>query len=178
MGFARTRSLVFFTYFHSQVTENLNTPLILRIIIFLAFNFSALAIGSLFTTSGVSSEWYSNLNKAPRTPPGWMFGAAWTTIMICFSVYMAYLWPRVTKKTKLIWLFAAHLILNTAWNPMFFKFHLVGPALADIIGLTLLVGYFLIAYRSKLQGKSILILPYFIWLLIATSLNAYILAFN
>lgn len=39
--------------------------MILRLIVFLAINFGALAIGGIFTGSGVPSDWYQNLNKAP-----------------------------------------------------------------------------------------------------------------
>ena len=63
-------------------------------------NFGALAIGSYFTASGASSDWYQNLNKAPWTPAGWVFGAAWTSIMICYSVYMAYLIKIITTPKK------------------------------------------------------------------------------
>ena len=65
--------------------------MILRILLFLIINFGGLFIGGLFTGEGVPSDWYQNLNKAPWNPPGWVFGAAWTTVMICFSVYMAIL---------------------------------------------------------------------------------------
>ena len=91
-----------------------------RIVIFLVINFSALALGSLFTGKGVPSDWYINLNKAPWTPPGWVFGAAWTIIMICFSVYMAMLWETVDNKKMLILAFGAQFLLNVAWNPVFF----------------------------------------------------------
>jgi len=72
--------------------------MILRLIIFLVLNLGALALGGLFTNKGVPSDWYIGLIKAPWTPPGWVFGVAWTTIMICFAVYMAYLWPSSTDK--------------------------------------------------------------------------------
>ena len=52
--------------------------------LFLLLNFGALAIGSYFMNNGPQSNWYLTLNKAPWTPPGWVFGVAWTTIMICF----------------------------------------------------------------------------------------------
>lgn len=152
--------------------------MLLRIVIFLVINFGALALGGLFTGNGVASDWYQNLNKAPWTPPGWVFGAAWTTIMICFSVYMAYLWEISADKKSIILLFSLQFILNVAWNPAFFYFHQVLFALLLIVSLTVLVGYFLFNFRSILQFKSALILPYFVWLLIATSLNAYILMKN
>jgi len=149
-----------------------------KIFIFLVINFAALGIGGLFTSKGVPSEWYTDLNKAPWTPPGWVFGFAWTTIMICFAFYMAYAWKTVANRNLLIGLFIVQWVLNVLWNPVFFKYNEVLMGLVVISSLTLLVGYFLLGYISELKLKSLLVLPYFIWLLIATSLNAYILLKN
>lgn len=148
--------------------------MIVRLILFLLLNFGALAIGSYFTGKEVSSSWYLGLNKAPWTPPGWVFGASWTLIMICFSIYLAYLWPVVENKRLLLALFALQWILNVAWNPVFFYLKQVGPALVVISVLTLLIHYFIVRFWPDLRLKSLLLLPYGIWLLIATSLNAYI----
>ena len=152
--------------------------MIVRLIIFLALNFGALALGGFFTSKGVPSEWYTELNKAPWTPPGWVFGAAWSFIMVCFGVYMAYLWPATENKNLLLGLFIVQLILNIGWNPVFFYYHNAFAGLLIISALTLLIGYMLFVYYPTLKLKSILIAPYFIWLLIATSLNAYILLKN
>ena len=59
--------------------------MILRTILFLVINFAALAIGVIFTGKGVPSEWYASLSKAPWTPPGWVFGAAWTSITVSYT---------------------------------------------------------------------------------------------
>lgn len=147
--------------------------MVTRIIVFALINFGALAVGSFFTGKGVPSEWYAELNKAPWTPPGWVFGGAWTTIMICFSFYLAYLWPLVESKALLVGLFTIQLILNIGWNPVFFHLHQMGFGLIVISLLTLVVGLFLILYWSKLKFTSLLIAPYLIWLIIATSLNAF-----
>ena len=74
---------------------------LLRFLLFIILNFTALALGSLFTNKGVSSQWYLELNKAPWTPEGWVFGFAWTTIMISFAIYMAFL---VGKDKESTWL--------------------------------------------------------------------------
>ncbi|MEQ8302381.1 MAG: TspO/MBR family protein [Cyclobacteriaceae bacterium] len=149
--------------------------MILRFIIFLIINFAALGLGSLFTSSGVSSDWYQNLNKAPWTPPGWVFGAAWTTIMICFSGFMTFAWTSTSNRNILIALFICQWILNVVWNPLFFKYHAVLAGLVAITSLTLVVGYFLFSFTDQLKLRSLLVAPYFLWLLIATSLNGYIL---
>ena len=150
----------------------------LRIILFLIINFAALGIGSLFTNAGVSSEWYVSLNKAPWTPPGWVFGAAWATIMICFAIYMAFIYQITHNRKVLITLFSIQWVLNVLWNPVFFYFHQVGAGLIIITALTIVVGAFLFRYGAAMRMKSLLIVPYFLWLIIATSLNAYILLNN
>ncbi len=149
-----------------------------RIILFLLLNFAALAIGGLFTGPGVTSDWYTSLNQAPWTPPGWVFGTAWTSIMIFFALYIAYAYERVKSKKRLVLLFAIQWILNVAWNPIFFEFHQTIAALVTISALTLLTGYMLITYHKNLKILSLMLLPYVIWLCVATSLNGYILFNN
>lgn len=152
--------------------------MVLKFLLFFLLNFGALALGGLFTGEGVPSEWYQNLNQAPWTPPGWVFGAAWTSIMVCFTFYMVYAYRAVKKKKILIVLYALQWVLNVSWNPAFFYAHNVLLGFILICSLTFLVGIFLIMYRQEIKSKSLLILPYFVWLLIATSLNAYILIYN
>ena len=140
--------------------------------LFLFINFSALGIGSWLMNSGPTSGWYLTLNKAPWTPPGWVFGAAWTTIMICFSIYLSYLMP--FKGANAFWfVFGVQFILNVSWNYIFFNQHAIGFALIVIIVLSLVVGYYLFVFGKELKLKSLFIVPYFSWLLIAISLNAY-----
>ena len=150
----------------------------LKIIGFLFINFGALALGGLFAGSGAGSNWYAELNKAPWTPPGWVFGFAWTTIMLCFSVYMATLYAKTKSVKTVIILYAIQWMLNVAWNPIFFHLHNPIIGLTVIVALTSLVTYFLFRYRSSQKGFSLLLLPYVIWLFIATSLNAYVVFMN
>jgi tryptophan-rich sensory protein len=150
----------------------------LKIIGFLFLNFGALALGGLFAGSGAGSNWYAELNKAPWTPPGWVFGFAWTTIMLCFSVYMATLYAKTKSVKTVIILYAIQWMLNVAWNPIFFHLHNPIIGLIVIVALTSLVTYFLFRCRSSQKGFSLLLLPYVIWLFIATSLNAYVVFMN
>ena len=151
--------------------------MIKRTLLFLILNFSALAIGSLFTNSGVSSDWYQNLSKAPWTPPGWVFGAAWSSIMFFFAIYMAYL-TNLKPKKRIIILYSIQLILNIAWNPIFFHLHEILIGLICISFLTVLITVLLFKYWKEQKTKTLLLAPYAIWLIIATSLNAYIFLYN
>jgi benzodiazapine receptor len=149
-----------------------------RTLLFLTLNFVALTLGALFTSDGVSSEWYQQLSKAPWTPPGWVFGAAWTFIMCCFAVYMAYLVKAASAKKTVIALFAIQWVLNVIWNPIFFHYQAVGLGLIAISLLTLLVFYLFFKFQGELGFKRFFLGPYAVWLVIATSLNAFILIAN
>lgn len=152
--------------------------MVYRLILFLVINFGALAVGGIFTSTGVSSSWYENIQKAPWTPPGWVFGAAWTTIMIFFSIYLATAWPKIENKKILIGLFTLQWLLNVGWNPTFFYYQNMFLGLIVILLLTFLIGFILLFYWKEVKFSSLFILPYFVWLIIATSLNWYILLKN
>lgn len=144
---------------------------------FLLINFGGLAIGSWLMNNGPRTQWYINLNKAPWTPPGWVFGVAWTFIMICFSIYLAHLFTKTpSKKLKTVFIF--QVVLNILWNYIFFNLHQVTIGLLCILGLTSVVFYFFFNFKTDPKNIKFLLLPYMIWLLIATSLNGYVLIYN
>lgn len=145
-----------------------------RIILFLILNFAALYIGQFFTGPGVNSEWSKSLNTAPWTPPGWVFGFAWTLIMITYSFWMNEAWKTSEPKSLLITLYALQWILNVSWNPVFFYLQETAWAMPIILSLTGIVIASFFRYVKLLGWKSAWILPYAIWLPIAVSLNAYI----
>lgn len=147
------------------------------LILFLIINFGGLALGSWLMNNGPNSDWYLNLDKAPWTPPGWVFGAAWTTIMVCFSVYLVFLFIKNFNKKKLI-LFIIQVLLNVSWNYIFFNQRLVLFALVTITLLTSVIFYLFITNYKEQKRFSFLLLPYMVWLCIATSLNLYILIHN
>ncbi|SDH30176.1 TspO and MBR related proteins [Winogradskyella thalassocola] len=126
----------------------------------------------------ITGEWYSNLNKAPWTPPGWVFGATWTLIMICFSVYLSYLFT-IRNSKFVISIYTIAVVLNVSWNYLFFNQQLPNLALVNIILLTLVIMYFFITFGDdRLSRLKYLLLPYIIWLCIATSLNGYVVFNN
>ncbi|MDC1259260.1 tryptophan-rich sensory protein [Flavobacteriaceae bacterium] len=148
-----------------------------RLLLFIVINFSALAIGTWLMNDGPRTAWYINLNQAPWSPPGWVFGVAWSSIMLLFSVYMAFLLQVYTSK-KVMLLFSTQFVLNVFWNYLFFNQHLIFLGLLNIIFLTVLMFYFLVTFKRTLKNKSFYVLPYCLWLVLATSLNLYIALFN
>ena len=151
--------------------------LIHRVLLFLLINFSVLYVGSLLTDEGASSIWYENLTKAPWTPKGWVFGFAWTFLMTCFAIYLAKL-SVLVNSSKLISIVLIQYFLNLIWNFIFFNQQEIILGLIDIILLTIVGVFIFIKNISIMKKYSLLILPYIIWLLIATSLNLYIAIYN
>jgi len=148
-----------------------------KLVLFLFINFGSLALGGLLMNDGPQAAWYNSLEKAPWTPPGWVFGFAWTTIMLCFSVYLAFLFLKRNDLPLKI-LFIIQVILNVSWNYFFFNIHWVKFAMFILISLTVVVYIFLFAFRKEMKWLSLLILPYAIWLLVACSLNLYFIMNN
>lgn len=151
----------------------------IRFLIFLIANLSALGIGVWLMNEGPRTDWYLSLNKAPWTPAGWVFGVAWTIIMVLFSLYMTKVsFQHEFLNKKVLILYVDQWILNVSWNYIFFNQHLTKLGLVVIALLWLLIGYFTFEYVKKVRWYTLFILPYLIWMTIATSLNAYIVLNN
>lgn len=147
------------------------------ILIFLVINFLGLWFGTLLMNNGPQSEWYFNLSKAPWTPPGWVFGTTWTIIMICFSIYLGDLFSKNNNKNAQF-AFIIQFILNVSWNYAFFNQHLVNLGLIVLLLLNVVLYYFFFSLKKNMHTMRLLLLPYIVWMCIATSLNLYILIHN
>ena len=158
----------------------MKNTLIYKFIILLMINFGALALGAAWTDPGTSSDWYVNANQAPWTPPGWVFGAAWFTIGVTYAVMMAFLDNSKYRDLDQIqhW-FWASVALNILWNPIFFSWHATWLGVVILLGLSYCI-FSLTDFARKALGWKVAVfgMPYFIWLMIATSLNMYIAIMN
>ena len=148
------------------------------LILFLFVNFGGLGFGSWLMNNGPMTSWYQNLNKAPWTPPGWVFGLAWTIIGATFSVFMTNEYEN-REENPIPWgLFRESLLLNIFWNFIFFA---QNTFLAGVVITVLAAIVFLMAHYTRLiagWGRALWIMPYFLWLMIACSLNWYIVIMN
>ena len=150
----------------------------MRLLLFFILNFGALALGSYLMGEGPMGSWYTHLNKAPWTPPGWVFGAAWTLVMVCLSIFMNKALQFEALRTSILWIYGIQLALNILWNPLFFNLHWTGLALIEIITLVFVVGFMALKAKPYLPQATWLLTPYVAWLCIAITLNAYALQNN
>ena len=135
-------------------------------------------LSSLLNTSPIET-WYPMLEKSSFTPPNYIFPIVWGIlyILLGISVGLLYNVHDISKRPLLI-LFAVQLLLNISWN--FFFFSMQSPILGFVNLLILVVlgvAYFIGTFWVK-RSSALFFLPYLLWILFATYLNFYIVAFN
>ena len=143
------------------------------LVVFLFISFMAPAISAVLSVSG-PGEWYAALNKPWFNPPNWVFGPVWT-VLYCLMGIAAWLAWRKGAGAALalpMALFAAQLVLNAAWTPLFFGLQRPDLALANIIVLWFLIAATGAAFWPLSRAGALLLLPYWLWVGFAMILNA------
>lgn len=125
-------------------------------------------------------SWYSSLIQPPLAPPAWLFSPVWIILYISIIVSLVFFIVKKTEQKK-VWgyiLYFTQILVNLAWTPAFFGVKNIGLALIIVILLDILVLFNIIEFYkvSKTAGK--ILIPYFVWILFATYLNAGILFLN
>lgn len=125
------------------------------------------------------SSWYKSLIKPILAPPDWIFAPAWVILylMILLS-FIFYLFSKHEDKNSGYVFFFIQLILNFAWSPIFFALHNIGLAFFVIILLDIFVFLTINKFLKVSKIAGLLLVPYFVWILYATYLNAGYLFLN
>ncbi|MEV4754284.1 TspO/MBR family protein [Micromonospora sp. NPDC049559] len=140
-----------------------------------AATFAAAAIGA-FAVRGTATE-YDTLVRPSWAPPSWLFGPVWTVLYVSIAVAGWLAWQRAGWGPAL-WSYAAQLVLNAAWTPIFFGLGRYGLALVDIVALWLLVAATIVLFHRVSRPAAGLLAPYLAWVSFATALNAAIVTLN
>ena len=129
--------------------------------------------------SDAIENWYPLLDKPALTPPNIVFPIAWSVIYLCIGISAGLILSGDSpRKKRLIALFCVQLLFNFAWRVAFFYFRSPLAGLVDILILDALVAAYVVQSRRASKAASALFVPYVLWLLFATYLNAYILVCN
>lgn len=125
-------------------------------------------------------EWYNNLNKPVFQPPSWVFAPVWTILYILMTIaFLIVLFSPFKLLNILAYiLFAAQLIVNISWSPVFFKEHNLRKAFLLCVLLNFLVFLTMLVFFNISTFAGILFLPYFLWCCFATILCFEILERN
>jgi len=145
---------------------------------FILLSQAAGILGSFATVPNIDS-WYEFLIKPELNPPNWIFGPVWTTLYTLMGIASYLVWKsRGEDYKRALALFFAHLFVNTAWSIVFFGEQNVGLALGIIILLDLMLLEIIRRFWKISKTAGIILIPYLLWVLFATYLNASIFLLN
>ena len=152
---------------------------------------AAVAFGGSLATAPHTEGWYADAERAPWSPPDWLFGPAWTLLYAFIALAGFLIWRSGFRGPELrnaargtLALFVAQLVLNSLWTPLFFAgFPVLGAvawwlAMVDIVALIVLVVWLIGAARKWSKVAAGLLVPYVAWLVFASTLNMAIIVLN
>lgn len=122
---------------------------------------------------GSANRWYQALVKPELTPPDLAFPIAWTVIYILIGLALAMIIHARGSKLRgpAIALFAAQMVVNLAWTPMFFGAHQIFWSLVNLaVMFTLTLATTIIFGRIR-TAAAVLMIPYLGWIVFATYLT-------
>jgi tryptophan-rich sensory protein len=148
------------------------------LLVFLAIAFAVAGFGVL-TTLGTVNGWYAHVSHVAWTPPNWAFGPVWTLLYTLIAVAGWLVWrERRTVDTRVALAgYVVQFVLNAMWTPVFFSgYRAVGLpalwiALVLILLLDLAVAATIALFWPISRPAALLLVPYLVWILYASSLN-------
>jgi len=159
-------------------------PQLLGLLVFLAASALVAGLGGLATATNVNG-WYATADKAPWSPPNWVFGPVWTLLYTAMAVAAWLVWRRRAEETRpALTAYAVQLVLNLLWTPVFFGLYPVlgTPALwiafGIIVALAVAVAVTVLYFGPISRTAGLLLLPYFAWVVFASSLNLWAALYN
>ena len=150
----------------------------LSLVFFVSISLAAGFLGSFATMDSING-WYATQVRPSWTPPNWVFAPVWTTLYVLMGVaaYLVSCSKKVGKYLAL-WLFLAHLLVNTFWSIAFFGMHEVLLATIVILVLLGLIVALMKLYWSHSKLATYLMIPYLLWVSYATTLTIGFLVLN
>ncbi len=130
-------------------------------------------IGTIVTLSQITT-WYSTLSKPWWSPPNWLFGPVWTTLYLLMGIALFLIWREGLHRREVrfaILIFGVQLALNLLWSVVFFSFHALFGSFIIVMLLWLAILANIIAFLIISKWAGLLLVPYIIWVSIASYLN-------
>lgn len=155
------------------------------LLLFIAIAFGVAALGSIATFQNVDG-WYADANKALWNPPNIVFGPVWTVLYTLMAVAAWLVWrePFSAARRRALRVYIAQLVLNAIWTPAFFGLYpaigvaALWGALVIILALDVMVLITMLRFWPVRRLAAVLLIPYWAWVLYATTLNAALAVLN
>lgn len=143
----------------------------------IAFVVLVLGAGTAIGAATGPDAWFASLAKPSFNPPNWLFAPVWTVLYVMIGVAGWLVWNR-DRSGLAMKLWSAQLALNFLWSPVFFALHRIGPALVVVVLMLAAIWAFVAVSARRHPLAAILFVPYGLWVLFATVLNAALLVLN
>ncbi len=139
----------------------------------LLVSLALVAVVAGFGRQFTPGPWYQALTKPSWTPPGWVFGPAWTFLYASMAAAAWLVWRRRGTRFSdaALGLYLLQLVFNGLWSWIFFGLHRIGLALADLLVLWVLIVVTTLFFWRVSRSAGILMLPYVAWVAFAGLLN-------
>ena len=142
-----------------------------------------LVLGGLSAQISGSTEensWYQTLVLPALQPPGPVFGIAWSILYSMIAIAAAIVWGHKNAPGRgvALALFVLGFALNLTWSPVFFRLHMMLPALGIIAVMLVIAIATTFAFARVSRVAAWLMVPYMVWLGFAMGLNAAIWRLN
>lgn len=124
-------------------------------------------------------DWYNNLISPPLSPPSFIFAPVWTVLyVLIFISLIIYISKKAPDKGLGYFYFSIQMLLNFLWTSVFFGFKNIFLALVVIVFMNIFLYMTIRKFMLVSKTASILLLPYFLWILFACYLNLGYLLLN
>jgi translocator protein len=144
-----------------------------RLILAIAICQLAGALGSVFTSSSVST-WYPTLIKPFFVPPGSVIGGVWIVLFTLMGISLFLVWRDGKKGADwkiALGVFAAQLVVNVIWSWAFFGLQSSLAGIVVIAVLWLLILQAIVRFWPISKNAAWLLVPYILWVSFAAFLN-------
>lgn len=147
----------------------MNQSSLFMLIAFLGASFGAAATGVVFRPG----EWYKQLDKPRWRPPDWLFAPVWTALYAMIALSGWFVWREAGFAGAVLPLsvYAAQLVLNAAWTPIFFGLHRPDLAMVEIAMLWASILAVIVVFHPITPVAAWLLVPYLAWVSFASALN-------
>jgi translocator protein len=149
------------------------TRQILGLLVWLGLSFVTAAAGAIASVN--AGSFYMHLARPAWAPPAWLFGPMWTSLYVLMGIAAWLVWREGKLKHRAtgtaLTLFVVQLVVNALWSWLFFVWMQGAMAFAEIVLLLGLIVATTIAFWRIRPLAGALLLPYLLWVTLATALT-------
>jgi len=137
-----------------------------------SFVLCIMAIGRYFSDAGMA--WYQSLALPSIIPPGWVYGIVWSMLYMLIAIVALWVFNQENKDRywlALLSILCVNLIANGLWCYIFFYKRLIFLGFIDCLVVLITAFLLMIMISRKSRYVALLLVPYVVWMMLASYQN-------